>query len=479
MNERETERLLQDWLDDQHEVPAPATLRARILAIPAHDPRRSTAGIRLASPSWFIGHRRLVEIGLALTLLVLLAALIASASLIGSKPHLGLTATPNPSTSSDPDVSPIPAASAQILAPLGYLGKGTIAFVRTDPQANLDKTWLVDPAGSRESLLQVKAGWPSASGVTGFGCCPVFAPNGTQVAVGYEEINSFRGGGTWQTATVLWLDGAPASELPVICGGCASVVGLNYVPRAWSPDGTTVAIEGWSDANPALDGIELAPITQRADWSTQVTGAHQDVPVAFSPDGTRLLFVRIKPTDRSGNLFVLTMKTGAIGRQINPAGTLVFTDDYFGPAASWSPDGSQIAFAATDASGSPIQMSAYAASADGSHLRSLAGPTAYLTTAKWSPTGDWIAFDQAVTHGHDLFDIHPDGSGLTNLTAKSRAGFCCARWSPDGTALLAAGSVTADDESYLFIVPIDGSPIAQVTTIPALYRSYAWGPSSR
>jgi len=75
--------------------------------------------------------------------------------------------------------------------------------------------------------------------------------------------------------------------------------------------------------------------------------------------------------------------------------------------------------------------------------------------------------------------IHPDGSGQTNLTADLEPGICCARWSPDSTALLAAGTATTDDESYLFIVPISGGPIAQVTTIAALYEDFSWGPASR
>ena len=125
-------------------------------------------------------------------------------------------------------------------------------------------------------------------------------------------------------------------------------------------------------------------------------------------------------------------------------------------------------------------MSAYVASADGSHRRSLAGPTPYLTTAKWSPKGTWIAFDQEVLTGvHHLFLIHPDGSGLTNLTAQAPFGMCCARWSPDGTALLAAGTSTTNDQSYLFVVPVDGRPVAQVTTVAAQYWNFSWGPTSR
>ena len=118
---------------------------------------------------------------------------------------------------------------------------------------------------------------------------------------------------------------------------------------------------------------------------TQVTGNHRDVPVAFSPDSTELLFVRLT-SDSLGSLMRLTVASGGV-EQITADGVLVYADDYFGSPASWSPDGSQIAYAATDETGSPAAMSAYVAAADGSSRQILAGPTAYLTSANWAPDG--------------------------------------------------------------------------------------------
>ena len=176
---------------------------------------------------------------------------------------------------------------------------------------------------------------------------------------------------------------------------------------------------------------------------------------------------------------MLTIKTGAI-RQISSPGTLVFSDGYFGAAASWSSNGSRIAFAATDAAGDVTRMRAYVVGAAGGSPVAISQAFNFLTTAKWSPNGTWIAFDRPASGSdHDLFLIHPDGSGEVNLTTNFEPGICCARWSPDSSALVAAGTVSGDDQSYLFIVPIDGGTIHQVTTVPAMYTDYSWGPAAR
>jgi Sigma-70 region 2 len=111
----------------------------------------------------------------------------------------------------------------------------------------------------------------------------------------------------------------------------------------------------------------------------------------------------------------------------------------------------------------------------------IAGPGANIDTATWSASGSWIAFDRPITGTtiHDLYVIHPDGSGGINLTARFEPSVCCARWSPDSTALLASGTATTGDQSELLIVPLNGDPIAQVTSTPAQYLDFSWGRASR
>ncbi len=391
------------------------------------------------------------------------------------------TAAPNPTTTMAND--------EQLIAPLGYPGKGTITFARDDPAIGDESIWLIDPDGSDETRLTVNTDWAGrpAPALSSYGCCGVFSPDGTRLAVAYDDNTGGGGDGTWLETRILNLDGSSASTVPVMCGGCESVMRLDYTPRAWSPDGRLLALESQSSQDPTRSGINIAPMT--GPWLTQVAGNHIDFPVSFSPDGRSLLFVRLHEPDSSqGVLFELdvpaVMKGGSSGtrgaaRQITPPGVQVMSRDFFGRPASWSPDGKQIVYAATDENGDPQHMSLFMVEDESGPPQRLTEPAAFVSGADWSPDGAWIAFAAHVGPGNDLFLIHPDGSGLTNLTADFAPGICCPHWSPDGTALVAHATSSTNEQGYLFIVPIDGSQIHQLTTVPGIYVNVSWGPASR
>jgi WD40 repeat protein len=399
----------------------------------------------------------------------------------------GGSATPH----SSPSSASSPASSAEILAPLGYRGSGTIAFTRSDPSGGGDTSWFISPDGSGATQVVVTA-QDGSDGREHPTCCLVFSPDGTQVAVGYQRAEGDGPccAGLMETR-ILTVGGNDVRWLPN-CGACAMVEGLNYVPRAWSPDGSLIALEVWSDGDPTRNGMNLVLVNDLG-WAEQVGGNHDDVPVAFSPDGTRLLFVRLTG-DESGTLMELTIpdladaccdyqRMGIRGstRRVGAPGMLTTIDRYFGAPASWSPDGKQIAFAATDPSLTGGRMRIWVVDADGGEPAPLTSDASIYTGAAWSPDGRWIAFDRVAAdgHTHDAYVMRPDGSGATNLTGSFAPGVCCARWSPDSSAMLVAGTTGANRESYLFIVPIDGSPIAQVTTEPGFYQDFSWGPVSR
>ena len=409
-----------------------------------------------------------------------------SATLGAAIPPSNLPPSAIPSSANGPTASSGP----NLLAPLGYPGTGTIVFARMHTGLDDQATFAIDLHGSRETPLRVPAGWGGATSLPGTGCCAVLSPDGKQVAVGYDEANPGRGSGALAAAQILNIGGSapgsPIRTIPTDCGGCGSINGINYVPSAWSADASLIAAEVWNDTDPTRDGINLAPIHGH-DWAMQVTGAHPDVPVAFSPDGSRLLFVRRSSSGSTGTLMVASIKTtkGVITagqpRAISAAAEGVYVDGYFGPAASWSPDGTRIAYAATDATGSANAMTVYVVDASGGTPKAIAGPAAFITFARWSPDGTWIAFDLPTGGAgtHDEYVIHPDGSSSTNLTARFNPGVCCGRWAPDSSALVVAGTAGADDLSDLVIVPVNGDPIFQVTQSPAFYTDFSWSPAKR
>jgi Tol biopolymer transport system component len=148
---------------------------------------------------------------------------------------------------------------------------------------------------------------------------------------------------------------------------------------------------------------------------------------AWSADGKHLAF----DSRRSGdsNLYV----ADADGKNVHER-SLPVTDEY-DPA--WSPDGKQLVF---DRGGGIYLLGRSRVNANGIAARHLIGGS-FRSAGKpvWSPNGKWIAFlyeNVAVKQTEsDVFLIHPNGSGLRELTS---TGFDEGRpsWSPDGTRLL-------------------------------------------
>jgi hypothetical protein len=483
--ERDIDRITAAYLAD-----GPAELSDRVLEA-ALDEIHLTHQRRRPTTPWR-NHPMSMTLRVAAVVAAIAVGGVALYSAFGRGPSIGATVTPPPSILASPApsaASPVPSTAspaaspslaAGVLAPLGYAGAGTIAFTRNDPALGRDAPFLVDPSGANEARVNIQHGWAGATSVPQTGCCVVFSPDGMRFAVGYAEQNPSRGEGTLYAVQVFGLDGTGLSMVPAFCGGCASIKGVSYIPWAWSANGGLVAVEVRSDSDPTKDGINVAPMdgAQAVDWDTQVTGAHEDTPLAFSPDGTRLLFVR-RTTDSGGGIWVVTLATKAAHR-LSRAGEVVFADHYLGPGASWSPDGTRVAYAATDRTGSTAQMRVYVVDAAGGTPAPITPLSDYSTSAVWSPDGTWIAFDRDLGGGHHhVFIVHPDGTGDRDLMQDSALGACCPHWAPDGAAVVAPGTASTDDQSDLIVLPLDGSGIRQVTTQPALYKDVSWGAASR
>ena len=258
---------------------------------------------------------------------------------------------------------------------------------------------------------------------------------------------------------------------------------ISIRPTAWSLDSRSFASRVSNGGDPSRNGIYLSHLAGRGQssiWDVQVTGAHDDVPIAFSPSGGQLLFVRTEgPGDNSGPLYLLGLSTGNV-RQVSLEGVRVYTDGYFGGGASWSPDGSRIAWAGTDENGDANRMSVRVSAPDGTGVVTKSPTGAFITSAHWSPDGEWIAYDAPAPNGvHDLFVVDPDSETTRPLTEDFVPGVCCARWSPDSRALLVAGTEGDNDHSVLLAVPVDGSGIRQITSTPAFYTDFSWGLATR
>lgn len=250
---------------------------------------------------------------------------------------------------------------------------------------------------------------------------------------------------------------------------------LHLDPGAISADGEQIAMSGTDQANPLSDGIYTETLPGRT--LRRVTRASPELPqrpLSFSPDGRHLLIFQ----HTNGRFGTIAVVPTAGGGTVRPIGRTQSTCCFFGSPASWSPDGRHIAFAGFLRNpGLPAGQSAvFVSDATGQHIRRLTDWGTWTTSARWSPSGTWIAFDRVNTGNfHDEFLVRPDGSDLHVLNTNTvNGGSCCAQWSPDGRDLLYEHTDGSNDVA-LWFVGVDGtSRPRRVTGTRGDYLSFAW-----
>ncbi len=333
--------------------------------------------------------------------------------------------------------------------------RGTIAFGRVS-------------ANGGEHIFTIRAdGTGEKQVVATTSCCGLWSHKGDRLLLAVTALPS-------PTTAIMNADGSNYRVLPLDSSG------LNLGPVAWSSDDSRIAFEGWDDGNPSRNGIYTADATDGGNRHrlTTTTAAQHDVPISYSPDGSKILFWRGPADfDQPGRLFLVGVNGGDI-TQVSPSGMTVRAG-FPGDPGGWSPDGAQISFAASSPTASdPGRSAVFVAAGDGTNPKQISDWGGRTTSARWSPTGDWIVFDKinSAAGAHTFYLVHPDGSGTK--TVPSLAGVCCAVWSPDGDRLLfpkfSSTSSSGQDLGDLWTVAVDGSHLTQVTHTPAELTDIRW-----
>jgi hypothetical protein len=226
----------------------------------------------------------------------------------------------------------------------------------------------------------------------------------------------------------IWLAGADGSNphrLP-------STVDRD-TPLAWTPDGAGLLVQT------SLGG---GLVVMDPNGAVTRELAHDDLcalPCAgadgfdFSPDGTRLAFVRRYPeVDNATVIAVVDMATGEVTELDATRTTNTSVDECFRIAGCqgldgtprWSHDGSRLVFGrqamSPEAGSQGTSAAVYTINGDGTGLRRVTPEGLFAVDPRWSPDDETLLFTKVDLAGPGqrtfIYSIRHDGNGLRQLT---------------------------------------------------------------
>jgi Tol biopolymer transport system component len=194
------------------------------------------------------------------------------------------------------------------------------------------------------------------------------------------------------------------------------------------------------------------------DQSQLTSSAAVDQMPSYSPDGTQIAFAR----NAGGTWSIVVMDTdGTDQATVVPGAAGVTLSD-----PSFSPDGTQIAFGRSAGGVTEVWL----VNTDGTDP----GPLTLGNDPVWSPDGTQIAYELAVGGFADIFKVNADGTNATNVS--NTAGFTdlYPDWSPNGAQI--AFSSNRDGDFEVFKMQANGTLQTQLTFNAVVDFDPAWAP---
>ncbi len=296
---------------------------------------------------------------------------------------------------------------------------------------------------------------------------PSWSPDGSQVVFSRyivkrptEPVKQFSKNPNFDLYSTAWL---PAYD----------PTGEHLAVTKISPTGETTSLFIVDEGKPAHPILEQKGLILAPGWS---------------PDGKQMvvgvgIFTAFLDFEAGGKKPMDAVNGGAQVGIVNADGTgfhIVTTGSNNNAFASFGPDGKHIVYRTLG----PTEQ--------GLRIMNLEDHSVMVLTSEWdnfpiwSPTGDLIAFIRRTGSDFQVFTIHPDGTGMTQLT-HTKGNEAHLAWSPDGERLLFTSSrMGFKDEVLLvgapqpygeiFVMRKDGTEIEQLTDDQWEEGGPAWKP---
>jgi Tol biopolymer transport system component len=190
---------------------------------------------------------------------------------------------------------------------------------------------------------------------------------------------------------------------------------------------------------------------------------------AWSPDGTKIVFVSRIDDEHLNEIFIMNA---------DGSGRLQLTDNSASDSSPvWSPDGTRIAFTSTRDHGAG---EIYVMNANGTGQTRITTNTAFDSEPYWSPAGDQLAFASTRDGNYEIYRMSADGLGTATRLTTNPAEDRNPTWSPDGTKIAFVSDRISVSNPELYVMnAADGGNQTRITTNTVIDNDPSWHPVLR
>ncbi|HVE56186.1 MAG TPA: protein kinase, partial [Pyrinomonadaceae bacterium] len=200
----------------------------------------------------------------------------------------------------------------------------------------------------------------------------------------------------------------------------------NWNP-VWSPDGKFLYFASDRGGNMSFWRVAFDEGRISSDPKAVVTPSKYSRHLAFSRDGTRLIYVS---TDSKSNIKAVEFDPKAEKIVGEPFWITLGDREISRPELS--PDGTQFVYRLLRRTQEDIVV----VNRDGTNQRDLTNDAAFDRYPRWSPDGKKIVFTSDRSGVYEIWIIDADGTNLRQITFTGRDGTSIPIWAPDGKHVL-------------------------------------------